>query len=143
MRVRRATLDDLPYIADLLCQETGSRSVETIERDLTSNNYLYYCLVNDQGTICSYISFLLTGASADIILIITDKNKRGMGYGTQLLDLALNEVKAQGIKEVLLEVRDDNSVAKHLYAKFGFVPISIRKNYYGTIDGIVMKLLLN
>ncbi len=135
-------MEDLPYIADLLCQETGKRDVNQIERDLKDPNYIYYCLTDEYGIICSYMSLLVSVDTADVVLIITDANKRGRGFGTQLLKFALNELRKEGFKNVILEVRADNEIAKHLYNKFGFIPISIRKNYYGTSDGIVMKLSL-
>jgi N6-L-threonylcarbamoyladenine synthase len=51
------------------------------------------------------------------------------------------EAKARGAREILLEVRADNTVAQKLYRVFGFKQIGIRKKYYQPdgVDAFVMK----
>jgi ribosomal-protein-alanine N-acetyltransferase len=46
---------------------------------------------------------------------------------------------------IFLEVRESNSPAIGLYKKFGFVKISIRKNFYSFPDenAVVMQKILN
>lgn len=143
MRVREAVLDDVPYIADILMQVMGERNIESIEKDIKNPNYVYYLLENDDYTIVSYISLMISGDSCDIIMVVTDRHHRGKGYASILLKEVIKLAKLREIREIFLEVRENNEVARNLYNKFGFIPISIRKKYYdGTIDGIVMKLTI-
>ncbi|MBP3630716.1 MAG: ribosomal protein S18-alanine N-acetyltransferase [Clostridia bacterium] len=141
MKISKAVIEDAPYIAEIELQVFGVRNVEKIESDIKNSNYTYYVLTNDSGTIVSYISVLVAGECADIIMVVTDRLYRGRGYATILMDGVIGALKERNVKDVFLEVRENNDVAKRLYKRFGFQPISIRKKYYdGTIDGIVMKL---
>ena len=143
MRVREAVLEDVPYIADILVQVTGDRNIDNLEKDFNNPNYVYYVLENDDFTIVSYISLMISGETSDIIMVVTDRHHRGKGYASILLKEVIRLAKLRSIKEIFLEVRENNDVARNLYKKFGFIPISIRKKYYdGTIDGIVMKLTI-
>ena len=141
MKVREATIEDAPYIAEIDMQISGVREVEKIEKDILNPNFVYYLLTNDSGSIVSYISLLISSDSADIIMVVTDRHNRGRGFATMLMSEMIERLKLKNITQIFLEVRENNDVAKRLYKRFGFEPISIRKKYYdGTIDGIVMKL---
>lgn len=141
MYVREATVFDAPYIADISMQVFGERNVEKIERDIENPNYVYYVLLNDSDMIVSYMSLMLTTLDADVLMVVTDRHNRGKGYASVLMKEVLSSLKQKGISDVYLEVRENNDIARKLYKRFGFEPVSIRKKYYdGTIDGIVMKL---
>ena len=143
MNIREASVDDAPYIADIAMQVFGERNVLAIEKDIESPNYIYYLLLNDEGRTVAYISLMVAGLSADIIMIATDKAYRSRGYARVLLDGTVKRLKEKGVEEIFLEVRENNEIARKLYDHFGFQKISIRKKYYdGTIDGIVMKLAI-
>ena len=40
--------------------------------------------------------------------------------------------------DITLEVNHTNLIAINLYKKYGFKPVSVRKNYYGSSDAILM-----
>ncbi len=46
----------------------------------------------------------------------------GKGYGKELLQAAVSELKNQGYNEIFLWVLDDNIIAKKFYEKQGFLP---------------------
>lgn len=143
MKITEAKIEDAPYIADIAVQEFGERNVLEIEKDIQNPNYVYYLLLNDEDTIVSYLNVMVGYDTADIIMIITDNAFRSRGYAKMLLSEAIKKLKERGVRELFLEVRENNEIAKKLYKNFGFMPISIRKKYYdGTIDGIVMKLTI-
>jgi ribosomal-protein-alanine N-acetyltransferase len=47
-------------------------------------------------------------------------DQRGQGVGSTLLRRALGVMRAQGVAEVKLEVREGNETARRLYESFGF-----------------------
>ena len=51
---------------------------------------------------------------------------------------------ARGAREIFLEVREDNPVARGVYQHFGFEEIGVRRRYYddGT-DAIMMRRKLD
>ena len=62
------------------------------------------------------------------------------GIGSQLLLEIINFAKENSFEIIELQVRNDNFSAIHLYEKFGFKKISVRKNYYENIeDAYVMQ----
>jgi ribosomal protein S18 acetylase RimI-like enzyme len=43
---------------------------------------------------------------------------------------AVRSLRAGGTKHISLEVAANNEAAQTLYRRFGFAPVSVRKNYY-------------
>lgn len=63
--------------------------------------------------------------------IIIDCNKRGKGYGEEMLKLALQYAfDLTGVNFVQLNVFEENIAAKHCYKKVGFIEESIAKNVF-------------
>ena len=46
------------------------------------------------------------------------------------------------IKNITLEVKEDNIAAINLYKKYGFKKVSTREKYYDGINGILMEKTL-
>ena len=64
---------------------------------------------------------------------------RGKGIGTRLMSYLVSlAIEERGVN-ITLEVRISNEVARHLYKKFGFREVALRKFYYGDEDGILME----
>jgi RimJ/RimL family protein N-acetyltransferase len=59
---------------------------------------------------------------------IGDKENRGKGYGSQILDLIFNLAQKQNIRTVNLKVIKSNIPAIKLYQKYGFVETNIAEN---------------
>ena len=89
------------------------------------------------------------GADADIQTISVSAQYQGNGIGQGLLDLLINAAIERSAPAIFLEVRAENEQARALYAKNGFVQISVRKNYYQNArphnkrsDAIIMQKTL-
>ena len=67
---------------------------------------------------------------------------RGLGAGAKLVSEIITRASGRGVRELFLEVRPSNLNARHLYAKFGFVQVGRRKNYYQQPieDALVLRL---
>lgn len=136
--IRRASTDDVDEIYTLQKNAflTEWWDKKTIEEDLQDNQKLYYVMQEDFGII-GFVSFLKSLDEADLLQIVVHDAHVSQGKGTKLLCYALEELKMQGIKKVFLEVRASNP-AKQFYLNNGFLPLSIRKKYYGNEDAIVL-----
>lgn len=55
---------------------------------------------------------------------------RRRGLGETVLRHVLDKIKAQGAREIFLEVRPSNTAAIRLYDKLGFQILGVRRNYY-------------
>jgi len=61
----------------------------------------------------------------------TKKEFRGKGYGTKLINKAINLAKKNKVDSIELVVNKDNKIAKMLYEKTGFK--KTKKDYYRLI----------
>jgi ribosomal-protein-alanine N-acetyltransferase len=66
--------------------------------------------------------------------------RRGEGIGGKLLSSIIGQVARKGCKMASLELRESNQIALYLYAKKGFKPVAVKRNYYRhpREDAIVM-----
>lgn len=116
-----------------------SWSVEQWWRELATMHNHYWVAETD-NRIVGYAGLSVQAPDADVQTIAIDSQFQGHGLGGQLLEVMLNRARELGVRSVFLEVRNDNSAAIALYAKYGFEKISERRNYYpdGT-SAIIMR----
>jgi ribosomal-protein-alanine N-acetyltransferase len=105
----------------------------------------HYIVAEDGGAIVGYGGLVTTAGQADVQTLAVARGRQGSGLGARLLDALLVEARARQAREVLLEVRAENTVALALYARAGFERISIRRGYYrpGGTDALVLRLRLD
>ena len=104
-------------------------SLESIKEALQYETHQF--LIAKAGEkIVGYMGMIQTFEEADVTNVAVLSEYQHQGIGQALVKESLKRAKEAGIKTVFLEVRESNSPAIHLYEKFHFVPISIRKNYY-------------
>ncbi len=85
---------------------------------------------NISSCLCTFYN----NGKADILIIDnvqTQKKFRGKGYGTRLMNKAINLAKKNKVDSIELVVGKDNKIAKRLYEKAGFK--KTRKDYYRLI----------
>lgn len=91
-----------------------------------------FVLARDLGDECEILSLGVVPA------------RRGRGIGARLLQAGLAEAQRRGIASAVLEVAADNSAARRLYARLGFVQVGYRPRYYrradGTADALILRL---
>lgn len=69
------------------------------------------------------------------------------GFGKRLLSALILQLQQRNVATLWLEVRESNLTAQKLYNSLGFNEVTIRKNYYPTLNGgkenaVVMALYL-
>ena len=62
---------------------------------------------------------------------------RKMGLGTILLNEMIKDCKANRVRNITLEVRENNLNAINLYEKVGFKKILVKKEYYTNGDNAI------
>lgn len=143
VEISKMTLSDFDRIKDILISDFDDFwNTNTFFNELQAeNSYYLVAKINNEIVGFAGIKFILD--EADIMNIVTKKNKRNLGIGFSILKKLIYISKEKGIKKLTLEVNEKNLAAIHLYEKLGFMQIAIRKNYYNNIDdAIIMQLSL-
>lgn len=143
IQISKMTLDDFYQIKDVLISDFDDFwNVNTLEQELTNENS-NYLVAKIENQIVGFAGIKSVLDEADIMNIVTKKDKRNSGIGSALLEKLLNVAKEKEIKKITLEVNESNISAIHLYKNFGFKEISIRENYYNKTDNaLIMQLSL-
>lgn len=71
----------------------------------------------------------------EVLSLAVSPEWRGIGVGRFLLDRVLRVASDAGASRLLLEVAEDNCVARRLYVSAGFVAVGRRPAYYSRKDG--------
>ena len=140
--IRMAELSDAEKVYNLDSTEKDSYSLDTISSMLSSDN-AYTMIVEDDTKVIGYISFSIAIDEAELIKIVVDNGYRRQGIAAGLIKDSIDELKNRGVKIIFLEVRVDNTPAKKLYEKTGFIKYYTREKYYNGIDAELYRLKLN
>ena len=116
----------------------GNADLDSILKTINNDVLKYYVLTID-GNVIGFLQGQCIPPEAEIYDIAIKKDYQGNGYSKFLLDYYITSVKNNGCNTIFLEVNKINYKAINLYSKFGFAEYSIRKNYYGNSDAILMK----
>jgi ribosomal-protein-alanine N-acetyltransferase len=104
------------------------------------NRSSYYIVAKKDGKIVGFAGEWLIMDEAHITTLGVDPELRGQKIGERLLVNLLTEALNRGARRATLEVRRSNSVAQHLYDKYCFHMVAVRRAYYtdNYEDAIVM-----
>ncbi len=101
---------------------------------ISLDNFKYKFTLEEKG----YILIEDMNDTINIIDVFINEEFRNKGYASKLFNYLFNYYKNRTIR-YMLEVRIDNKVAIHLYGKYNFKVIHIRKKYYNGIDALIME----
>lgn len=94
-------------------------------------------LAGQEARPSGFILAQFPGEDAEILTIAVHPSARKRGIGQALLSALITHARGSGVRSLFLEVAADNDAALRLYHKAGFVPVGLRKAYYGRRDGPV------
>ncbi|KAA1428029.1 ribosomal-protein-alanine N-acetyltransferase [Nocardioides antri] len=118
-----------PWSENLLTEGVGGRLPTTT-----------YLVADRDEVLVGYAAVSVVQDVAELQRIATVGSARRTGVATALLAAAEAHAAAGGVDRLLLEVREDNAVARAFYARAGFAEIARRPRYYrdGT-DAVVLE----
>lgn len=134
-------ISDLEEIKLILNEEFDDFwKYEILKEELVNNNSNYLVLRYENEIVC-FGGFKKILDEADIMNIVTKKNKRNLGFAKLILNEIINIAKEENLKTITLEVNENNLPAIHLYEKFNFKKVGLRKNYYNNTDNAILMTL--
>jgi len=128
--------------------EQRSHAFPWTEKTFHSNQgerYLNFQLKVD-GVLAAFAITQVVLDEATLFNLAVDPDWQRRGLGRELLQHLINELEQRGIVTLWLEVRASNQAAIALYEQLDFNEVSIRRNYYPTVDGkedaVIMALTI-
>ena len=147
------------YVRDKVAQTISERSMgrdlmwsDMTERDIasvmviegqaypfpwTSGNFLDSLragyrmrMLKENGVMIGYVIWMAVVDEAHLLNLTLSPARQGRGLGSWMLQQFFEQVRAEGLQQILLEVRPSNQRALGLYTKFGFQEIGRRRGYY-------------
>lgn len=145
-------LESLPFTLDLMQPEDLAAIMpieraaysapwpESAFRQALSNDQALFMVIRHRDKIIGYSGVWHLAEAVHIGTIVSHPAARRKGIGEVLLVIILQQAQALSADVVTLEVRPSNEIAKNLYAKYGFVVVGRRRNYYPDTgeDGLIM-----
>lgn len=89
-----------------------------------------YTVAVEGGVVLGYLGVMFVLDELHVNTIGVRPGAEGRGVATSLLDEAWADAAARGVTRATLEVAVSNTRAQALYARYGFAPVGVRKNYY-------------
>lgn len=130
IRIEFMQPQDLEEVADI---EKATFSLPWSKKGFASSlemtDTLYLCAFKNEK-LAGYCGMLMVLDEGEITNVAVKENNRGQNIGTLMLQRLLQEGSKRGITRFLLEVRESNEAAIHLYEKLGFAKAGKRRNFY-------------
>lgn len=138
--MRAVHLDEILRIEAMAYPTPWSRALFESELSKLSTRAYYVAIVD--GGVRGYGGVLMADAEAHVATIAVDPAWQRRGLATRLLLHLTGAALDRGGALATLEVRADNRAAQRLYAKFGYMPVGVRKGYYVVrgepVDAVIM-----
>lgn len=95
-----------------------------------------------EGELAGFLICHAVAEEAHILNVVLRKSVRGKGQGKGFLLEVIQDLHCRGVRQITLEVRQSNTIARSLYESVGFVRVGVRKGYYSDNgeDALVMSL---
>lgn len=141
LKIEKMTLDSLDSIKNIIISDFDDFwNYDILKEELECSNSYFVIAKNDNNEIVGFAGFKIIVDEANIMNIVVKKSFRHNGIGSILLEHLISYAKDKNLKTITLEVNEHNLSAIHLYDKFNFDHLGIRKKYYnGESDAIIMS----
>ena len=139
MEIFTMTLEDLEQMKDTLYSDFDNFwSYNVLKQELENKNTTYI-VAKENDEVVGFAGLSTCLDEATLNNIVVKKSHRNRGIGGELLEALIELCSDLRMGTFTLEVDTENEPAIHLYEKFGFKNLGIRKNYYNnTRDAFIM-----
>ena len=115
---------------------------ELTKKEFSTNPYLKIITYVEKDKIIGFLLYSLIYDRIEIEQFEVITKERRKGIGDKLLKYLIEKYQDTDIKNITLEVKEDNIIAINLYKKYGFKNVSTREKYYDGINGLLMEKTL-
>ena len=130
LRVRPATLDDIPRLAAIEDLSNGrDAAADILASELTRSWARLFAGEMDREVV-AFLDGWLVADEFEVHFVASHPSLRRQGFGAAVLDASLTAAAAEGARTSVLEVRRGNVAAQGLYRSRGFEVVAERVAYY-------------
>ena len=138
--IEKMTSDTINAVFEIENKLLGTNNLNSIQLALNSETLAYYTLIKKSASeVVGFIEVSIIGPDCELYDIAIKKDYQGKHLSNLLMQFLIDLCKEKKCETIFLEVNSINSKALILYKKYGFSKYSIRKNYYGKFDAVLMK----
>ena len=139
MEIFTMTLEDLEQMKDTLYSDFDNFwSYNVLKQELENKNTTYI-VAKENDEVVGFAGLSTCLDEATLNNIVVKKSHRNRGIGGELLEALIELCSELRMRNFTLEVDTENVPAIHLYEKFGFKNLGIRKKYYNNSrDAFIM-----
>lgn len=138
IKISQMDKKDLNILKDILIDDFDEFwSFNTLKEELECTNS-YYIVAKENNNIVGFAGIKKILDEVDLMNIVTQKSKRNFGIASMLLENLINKSIELGASVMTLEVDETNAPALHLYEKYNFKKVGLRKKYYNGINNAVI-----
>lgn len=135
LTIRKATPLDLPRLPELFDYNDVQAMIAENSRRMEAGEYSIFLLFEGDALIgelhVTWRSddprFAVDRQRAYLSAFRIRADKQGYGFGQHLLKNVIDSITQGGYREITVGVEDDNTRAKHMYAKLGFTDFVSRQ----------------
>jgi [ribosomal protein S18]-alanine N-acetyltransferase len=103
---------------------------DAFHNELNANKLAHYYVGRIADRVVAYGGIWVILEDSHVTTIAVDPAYRGRRFGEVMLLRLIDEALERGAAWMTLEVRESNTVAQHLYRKYGFTTVTMRRGYY-------------
>lgn len=141
-KIREMTHNDIDDILQIEELSYGAHhwSRDSFLTELNNKISSYYTAINNENKCVGYMGIWKITDEAHVTNLSVHPDFRNKKIAHRLLMASIDECYREKIKYITLEVRVSNERAIHLYEKFGFKSLGLRKKYYqdNNEDALIM-----
>ncbi len=139
-QLRPMNIDDIDQVIEGEKRAFGHTfGYDMLYQELTLNPFSHYIVLEINDEVRGYIG-LSVDENMEIINFYVDPLYQNQGFGSMMLDFVMELCNKSHIKNISLEVRESNQKAIHLYQKYQFKQVAIRKGYYNNGENALLMV---
>ncbi len=99
-------------------------------------------VVKINGSVVGYLDYWFVAKEVHVITLAVNQKERNKKIASSLIEHMIDDAKKGQVESISLDVRPSNIPALHLYTKYGFQQVGVRKCYYqdNREDALIMTL---
>lgn len=142
LTIREAMVSDLEEILNIENSCSGMPWTRAQMEEELSYRYAHTFVAEKDSRIVGFFTMHILDDEGHLNEFDVLPAEQNSGIGSALLEKLLILCGESGVRKVTLEVRTSAMPARHLYEKFGWKQVGIRKGFYRcpTEDGLVLLL---